>query len=127
MNRRREFLRPKKTYRPVPKAQIASVAMTSGIALGVSRHILPVIYPTMQGSLGMGYTHLGLLTSAYFFSYMVLSLVCGYLSDRIGSRLIISFGCLICAIGAFGTGFSKGFVSLFGFSLILSGGFEEDF
>ncbi len=105
-------------YKTIRKFQVASVAMTSGIAVGVSRHILPVIYPSMQGSLGMGYSHLGLLTSAYFFSYMLLSLVCGYWSDRISSRLIISIGCLICAIGALGTGFSKGFVSLFGFSLI---------
>jgi MFS family permease len=101
-----------------PKTQILWVALTSGIALGISRHILPVIYPSMQATLETGYAQLGVLTSAYFFPYMVFSLICGYLSDRVGGRLIISLGCLICGIGILGMGFSKNFISLFAFSII---------
>jgi MFS family permease len=108
-------MEPSRTF---SKGKIVFVALVSGIGVGISRHILPVIYPSMQATLEMGYTQLGVLTSAYFFPYMVFSLICGYLSDRIGSRSIISLGCLVCAIGILGMGFSKGFVSLFIFSLI---------
>ena len=101
-----------------PKTQILWVALTSGIALGISRHILPVIYPSMQATFETGYSQLGVLTSAYFFPYMVFSLICGYLSDRVGGRLIISLGCLICGIGILGMGFSKNFISLFAFSIM---------
>ena len=72
----------------------------------------------MQAGLEMGYAQLGLLTSAYFFPYMIFSLIGGHLSDRVSSRPIISWGCLICAVGTLGMGFSKGFASFFAFSLI---------
>lgn len=100
------------------KIQIVLVTLTSGFALGISRHILPVIYPSMQATLEMGYAQLGLLTSAYFFPYMICSLIGGHLSDKVSSRPIISSGCLVCAVGTLGMGFSKGFVSLLAFSLI---------
>jgi len=100
------------------RGQIVLVTLASGFALGVSRHILPVIYPSMQATLEMGYAQLGLLTSAYFFPYMIFSLLGGHLSDKVSSRPIISSGCLICAVGTLGMGFSKGFASLLAFSLI---------
>jgi len=100
------------------RAQIVWVTLTSGFALGISRHILPVIYPSMQATLEMGYAQLGLLTSAYFFPYMIFSFIGGHLSDKVSSRPIISLGCLICAVGTLGMGFSKGFASFFAFSLI---------
>ena len=100
------------------RIQIVITILASGFALGISRHILPVIYPSMQAGLEMGYAQLGLLTSAYFFPYMIFSLIGGYLSDRVSSRPIISWGCLICAVGTLGMGFSKGFASFFAFSLI---------
>lgn len=109
-------MEPSHTFR---KAQILWVALISGIALGISRHILPVIYPSMQATLETGYAQLGVLTSAYFFPYMVFSLISGYLSDRVGSRPIISLGCLICGIGLLGMGFSKNFFPLFAFSLMI--------
>lgn len=100
------------------RIQIVIATLASGFALGISRHILPVIYPSMQAGLEMGYAQLGLLTSAYFFPYMIFSLIGGHLSDRVSSRPIISCGCLICAVGTLGMGFSKGFASFFAFSLI---------
>jgi MFS family permease len=100
------------------RTQIVLVTLTLGFALGISRHILPVIYPSMKATLQMGYAQLGLLTSAYFFPYMIFSLIGGHLSDKMSSRPIISWGCLICAFGTIGMGFSKGFASFFAFSLI---------
>ena len=100
------------------KTQIVWVTLTSGFALGISRHILPVIYPSMQATLEMGYAQLGFLTSAYFFPYMIFSLIGGHLSDKVSSRPIISLGCLVCAVGTLGMGFSNGFASFFAFSLI---------
>ncbi len=44
-------------------------------------------------------THLGLLTSFYYYSYVILQVPSGMLLDKIGPRLVISLSCILCTIG----------------------------
>jgi MFS family permease len=95
-------------------------ALIAGFALGISRHILPVVYPGMHSITGAMNYHLGLLTSSYYFTYMVFALVFGSLSDRLSSRLILTTCCLLMSAASLGMGISKSVTSLLTFS-ILSG------
>ena len=95
-------------------------ALIAGFSLGISRHILPVVYPSMHSITGTMNYHLGLLTSSYYFTYMVFALVFGALSDRLSSRLILTTCCLLMSAASLGMGISKSVTSLLAFS-ILSG------
>lgn len=45
-------------------------------------------------------TQLGLLTSFYYYSYVLLQVPSGMLLDKIGPRLVITFSCILCTIGS---------------------------
>ena len=44
-------------------------------------------------------THLGLLTSFYYYAYVPLQIPSGMLLDKIGPRVVITFSSLLCTIG----------------------------
>ncbi len=44
-------------------------------------------------------THLGLLTSFYYYAYVPLQIPSGMLLDKIGPRAVITFSSLLCAVG----------------------------
>ena len=100
--------------------QLPIAALIAGFSVGVSRHILPVVYPSMQSITGIMNYQLGLLTSSYYFSYMVFSLLLGALSDHLNGRFIITASCFLISAGTLGMGISKSTISLLAFS-ILSG------
>jgi MFS family permease len=104
----------------LPNLRLPIAALIAGFSLGISRHILPVVYPSMHSITGTMNYPLGLLTSLYSFTYMVFALVFGSLSDRLSSRLILTTCCLLVSAGSFGMGISKSVISLLAFS-ILSG------
>jgi MFS family permease len=99
-----------------------STTATCGIAFGLSRHILPVIYPKMQSAIGSGVSNLGYLTTAYFISYTFFVLFFGHISDKIGSRNIIGISCLTCGVGTFFIGFSYSLATLLSASFIIGAG-----
>lgn len=45
-------------------------------------------------------TQLGLLTSFYYYSYVLLQVPSGMLLDKIGPRFVITFSCILCTIGS---------------------------
>ena len=100
------------------KLQVPIAALVAGFSIGVSRHILPVVYPSMQSITGIMNTQLGLLTSAYYFSYMLFALLFGFLSDHVNSRLMITTSCFVISAGSFGMGFSNSSTSLLAFSIV---------
>ena len=89
-----------------------------GIAFGLSRHILPIIYPRMEAPLELNLGQLGLITSSHFLFYTVTAFFSGHLSDRVEAKPIIAGACLLCSAGTLGIGFSKGFISLLAISSI---------
>ncbi len=81
----------------------------AGIIFGLSRHILPIVFPHMKSTIPMNYKDLGLLTSGYFFSYMVSSLIWGHYSDRIGGKKIVLLGAFLCGTMTIGIGLMSHF------------------
>lgn len=45
-------------------------------------------------------TALGVLSSAYYISYVVLQIPCGIIVDRLGTRKVITMSALLCVIGS---------------------------
>jgi AAHS family benzoate transporter-like MFS transporter len=82
-----------------------AVGVIGGAALGVSRHVLPVVFPHMQDSLHLSAGKMGALATGYFLSYMFSSYFWGHRSDRVGSKRVLLVCLFICTIslGLLGT------------------------
>jgi len=91
----------------------------AGVIFGSSRNILPVVFPHMRSTVQMNYQDLGILTSSYFFSYMIFSFIWGHYSDKIGGGKIVLLGSLICGLMIIGMGFSNHFISAVLFSIAI--------
>ena len=57
-----------------------------------------VVLPEMIRSLGFGRAAGGSIYNAYLFSYIALTPVTGYLTDRFGARRVITSCCLILVL-----------------------------
>jgi len=71
-----------------------SLFINYSVRLGYS-----VVLPEMIQTLGFGRTAGGSIYNAYLFSYMVLTPLTGYLTDRFGARRVITSCSLILGIG----------------------------
>lgn len=60
-----------------------------------------VVLPEMIRNLGFGRADAGSIYIAYFLSYILLTPITGYLTDRLGARPVITCCCLILGIGVF--------------------------
>lgn len=60
-----------------------------------------VLLPEMVQDLGINMTQAGMVRAAYFFTYILFAPLIGWLTDRIGARLVISFSCVFLGGGAF--------------------------
>jgi predicted MFS family arabinose efflux permease len=77
------------------------------------RTVNAVIAPHLVGDLGLSPEQLGLLTSAYFFSFALFQLPLGILLDRYGPRRVNASLLVLAATGAALFGLGEGFPSLF--------------
>ncbi len=66
--------------------------------LGFGRFALGMLLPAMGTSLELTYSQMGLISTSNFVGYLLAVLVCGYLSSRIGSRLLIFLALLLVAV-----------------------------
>jgi MFS family permease len=66
--------------------------------LGFGRFALGMLLPAMGVSLKLTYSQMGLISTSNFVGYLLAVLVCGYLSSRIGSRLLIFLALLLVAV-----------------------------
>jgi MFS family permease len=66
--------------------------------LGFGRFALGMLLPAMGISLKLTYSQMGLISTSNFVGYLLAVLVCGYLSSRIGSRLLIFLALLLVAV-----------------------------
>ncbi len=110
-------------------------AITSLLFLFVLGHFfhhlltaLPVpLLPMIRNEFGLNYTQAGLAVSAFTLAYGLGQLPAGWLSDRIGPRILLAIGLSGVALAGFLVGISKGhlmltiFLALMGF---LGGGYH---
>jgi predicted MFS family arabinose efflux permease len=72
--------------------------------------VSPAVLATdLQESFGVGLTAVALLSSAYFYAYMVMQLPCGVLTDRWGPRRTVCAFTALSALGAFVTALAGSF------------------
>ncbi len=65
--------------------------------LGFGRFALGMLLPAMGVSLTLTYSQMGLISTANFVGYLFAVLVCGYISSKIGSRLLIFLALVLVA------------------------------
>jgi len=72
-----------------------------------------VIAPDLIRDLSLNAEKLGMLSSAFFYSFALFQIPMGVLLDKIGPRIVITFFSLIGASGAFIFGFADSFATAF--------------
>jgi predicted MFS family arabinose efflux permease len=83
-------------------------ARTAGIALFlltclnlfnfIDRYILPGVQPLVQREFGVNDAQIGLLTTAFFFTYMLAAPLTGWLGDRFPRKPLIVIGALLWSV-----------------------------
>ena len=73
----------------------------------VQRVAPSVMTGELMRDLAVGATSLGVLSSAYFYSYALLQLPIGLLTDRFGPRRLMSAAALGCAVASLGFAYSE--------------------
>jgi sugar phosphate permease len=94
----------------------------AGVIFGFTRGILPIVFPFMKSTIEMNYQDLGILTSSYFFSYMISSFIWGHYSDKIGGKKIVLLGTFLSGTMTIGIGFMSHFLPVLLFSVAIGVG-----
>src|SRR5215475_6035021 len=88
----------------------------------VDRGNLSIAAPVIKNELQLSATQLGLLFSAFFYTYTALQFVIGRIVDRLGANLVLSAGLLLWSVATIAMGFAAGFVALLALRLLLGVG-----
>ena len=88
------------TWFPTPvKARTATIALflltTLNLFNFIDRYVLPGVQPLIQRDFRINDAQAGLLTSAFFFTYMLIAPLTGWLGDRFPRKPLIVAGALI--------------------------------
>src|ERR1022692_3294019 len=83
--------------------------------------------PLIQDELHLSATQLGLLLSAFYYSYVLAMVPAGWLAERLGAHRVLGVGVALWAVSTFLTGFAGGFVSLLLLRLMLGVGESAGF
>src|SRR5947209_640021 len=85
----------------------------------VDRGNLSIAAPLIKGELHLSATQLGILLSAFFYTYTALQFVVGAVVDRFGANVTVSAGFLLWSLATLATGFAGGFAALLALRLVL--------
>jgi MFS family permease len=88
----------------------------------VDRVNISVAGPEIAHSFGFGPEAMGVIFSCFFYSYLLLILPMGLLTDRMGAGTVMGLGMLIWALGSAATGAATGMATLVGARLLLGVG-----
>jgi MFS family permease len=88
----------------------------------VDRGSLSIAAPLIREELRLSATQLGILFSAFFYTYTALQFVVGGIVDRFGANLVLSVGLFLWSLATIATGFVGGFAGLLVLRLILGVG-----
>jgi ACS family D-galactonate transporter-like MFS transporter len=97
--------------------------MWAAIAINyIDRTVLSAAAPKIQSEFGLGPFEMGIVLSAFFWSYALLQVPAGYLADRFGQRKTLGLAVLWWSLATAVTGFATGFKSLIGLRVALGVG-----
>src|SRR5215467_7063341 len=88
----------------------------------VDRGNLSIAAPVIQSELELSATQLGVLFSAFFYTYTALQFVVGGIVDRLGASRVLGAGLLLWSLATMAMGFSRGFLALLALRLLLGVG-----
>jgi MFS family permease len=88
----------------------------------VDRGNLSIAAPLLKNELGLSASQLGVLLSAFFWTYTLLLFVCGWFIDRFDPSRVLALGYLVWSIATAATGMVHGFVMLLLMRLFLGMG-----
>ena len=104
---------------PGSAARVVLLVTASVFINYIDRGNLATAAPLMQDELHLSASQLGLLFSAFYFSYVPFMPVTGWLADRMGAKLVLAAGVAVWSIATLSTGFARGFASLLALRLLL--------
>jgi predicted MFS family arabinose efflux permease len=90
---------------------ILILSLTFGL-VGLDRFILPVLFPSMMGELGLTYADLGNLVGILAVFWGLSAFAMGFLSDRIGRRKVLIPAVIVFSLMSAFSGMAGGLVSL---------------
>jgi MFS family permease len=93
----------------------------------VDRGALPIAAPLLQDDLGFSPQQLGLLFSAFFWSYALLQIPVGWLAERFGAQRVLALGLALWASATMLVGFAHSFTVLLLLRLMLGVGESAGF
>jgi MFS family permease len=93
----------------------------------VDRGAMPTAAHLMQGDLHLNYAQMGLLLSAFSWTYVCLQIPVGWLAERYGAHRILAAGLVIWASATVLIGFAHTFSSLLALRLLLGLGESAGF
>ena len=88
----------------------------------VDRGNLSIAAPLLKGELRISVTQLGILLSAFFWTYTAMQFVCGWLVDRFDANRVMIVGFLLWSLATTVTGLVRGFTMLLAMRLMLGVG-----
>ncbi|MFD2616138.1 MFS transporter [Terrilactibacillus laevilacticus] len=78
----------------------------------LDRMVMSVAVVPIKAEFGLNATEIGVILSSFFFSYAIMQIPGGWLSDKLGSRSIILWSVIIWSVFTVATGFAWSFISL---------------
>ena len=82
--------------------------------------LVAIAAPLVKAEFHLSPFRLGLLFSAFFYTYIAFIFLSGWLVDRFNVNLILAGGFLVWSLATAATGLARGFAALFAFRLLLS-------
>ncbi|HKR42252.1 MAG TPA: MFS transporter [Paraburkholderia sp.] len=97
--------------------------MWAAIAINyIDRTVLSAAAPRIQAGFHLDAMQMGIVMSAFFWSYALLQLPAGLLADRLGQKKVLGFAVLWWSLATAMTGLASGFRSLVGLRVALGVG-----
>ncbi|MGV2290119.1 MFS transporter [Trinickia sp. YCB016] len=97
--------------------------MWAAIAINyIDRTVLAAAAPHIQSEFGLGAMEMGIVMSAFFWSYALLQLPAGILADRLGQKAVLGFSVFWWSAATAVTGLATGFKSLVALRVALGAG-----
>ncbi len=88
----------------------------------IDRGNLATAAPLVKQELGLDAAQIGLLMSAFYWSYVALMVPVGWATERFGAYRVLAVGATVWAVATLFTGFAGGLVSLLMLRLLLGAG-----
>jgi ACS family D-galactonate transporter-like MFS transporter len=102
-----------------PFALPLSLLVLSVLINYIDRGNLSIAAPLLKNELGLSASQLGILFSAFFWTYTVMLFVCGWFIDRFDVNRLLAFGFLLWSLATTATGVVYGFTILLAMRLLL--------